>query len=584
MSKHRDWPILVDFLTGPKLRCASRRQGVGRAFAMLSGALVVMLGAQLAVAPADADALRLAQAPPRILGCDITIDIGRTVDCLRGAVDREVKRAERDVRRAADQQIGNLQTQLDSAQKAAATVERQARLEVAKAEAQARSQLAVTQAQLATAQREAQQLQQQLANNAFMAQLEWQRLLLTELKKQQQLFDCLAKSGNVDIGQMLQQFSTNPAAFAQGQVNEVMRTVSTAIPAAISAELASLGRGVASTDRTVLIRRGMDSLQRVGQQVPGVGCLLQTVPPQLRAQMESAIGSTLNEAERQARALIEGQILPAVRQGIASQLRGGFDQVIKAIPSPVATVNQELHRRVPFLEGLTLTEREMRAVARGVLLERQAFQIQSGSEALQAFTTTLASNGAPQAVADARARVETALRGTNDYDQLYAALGVELLRSIGHKYIDSPRPGHGGFLVNQGFSLLQLSGDTTQHLVVGLCGLIPEAGGIICGVVMQIVMSVWNGAVVPQLEREVSNVIHAALDGSMDKVRTELGRNLKLSDIKSRLGPADALIAAIPSEQLIYAWSNGFIERDIQAFDRFSGGVLSLTTAAARPR
>jgi hypothetical protein len=248
-------------------------------------------------------------------------------------------------------------------------------------------------------------------------------------------------------------------------------------------------------------------------------------------------------------------------------------------------VNQEIEKRVPFLQGLTLTEREMRAVARGVLLERQfdaAFR--GGSEALEGLAKAVSTGSTGAALDQARQRAESALKGTIDYDQLYAALGVELLRAIGHKYIDSERLGHGGFLLNQGFSLLQLSGGTTQNVTEALCGLIPEVGGIMCAYVLQIVVSVWNGAIVPQLQREVSELIHVAMDTSMDRVRNELARGLKLADVRSRLGPADAVIAAIPSETLVAAWANGFIDQDIKALDRFTGSVLALTSAAAPRR
>lgn len=595
MRLRDDWLAIVDFLTGPRLRPHPRRPAGSRILAACVATLLVLLGAQLSPLPAAADqgALRLSQAPPRILGCDITIDIPKTVDCLRSAVDREVRRAEREVRRVADQQIGNLQTQLEGAQRAAAAAERQVKIEVAKAEAQANAQvraaqqqLTAAQSQLAAAQQQAARLQQELANNAFMAQLEWQRALLTEIKKQQALFDCLARAGgNVDIGRTIQEFSTNPGNFAQARVNEVMRTVSTTLPAALNRELASLANGAmaSSVDRTILIRRATDTMIRVADQLPGARCLLQQIPPQLRTQIEQAIGSTLTEAERQARTFVERSLLPAVQSGIAVPLRGGFEAVVRAIPSPVENVNSRLETTVPFLRGLTLSEREMRAVARGLLLERQyEAVIGSGTEAVNELARLLANANTPrEAIEAARVKAESALRGTPDYDQLYAALGVELLRAVGHKYVDSPNIGHGGFLLNQGFSMLQLSSGTSQNVVAALCGLIPEVGGAICAYVMQIVVTVWNFAIVPTLRMEASNLIHRAMDTSMDRVREELKRGLKLADIKSRIGPADALVSAIPSEGLINAWANGFIDRDIKALNGFGRSIASLATAAA---
>jgi hypothetical protein len=528
----------------------------------------------------------LAQGPPRVLGCEITIDISRTVDCLRDAVDREVRKAEREARRAAESEAGKLQGQLKNAQSQLANAERAAKIEVAKAEAAARAQLRQAESQLAAAQRQAAELQQQLANNAFVAQLVWQRALLTEIKKQEALFRCL-ESGNVDIVKLLQEFSANPGHFAQARVQEVFRTATSTIPTAIATELDSLGRGLAASaaDRTVLIRRGTDLMMRVAEQLPGGRCLLQTIPPQLRAQIEATIGGTLSEAERQARTMMNERILPAVRAGLATQLRGGFESVVKVVPSPIPTVNQEIEKRVPFLQGLTLTEREMRAVARGVLLERQ-FEVafRSGSEAIEALAKAVVAGSTAAALDQARQRAEAALKATIDYDQLYAAIGVELLRAIGHKYIDSERLGHGGFLLNQGFSLLQLSGGTTQNVSGALCGLIPEVGGVICAYVLQIVVTVWNGALVPQLQREVSDLIHVAMDTSMDRVRSDLARGLKLADVRARLGPADGVIAAIPSEALLAAWANGFIDHDIKSIDRFTGSVLSLTSAAVQRR
>jgi hypothetical protein len=565
------------------------RRSPGRLLVGLGVCLVVLGAASPREVGAEqgAPALRLAQAPPRIIGCDITVDIPKTVDCLRDAVERQVRKAERDVRRAAESQIGKLESQLENAQKELAKAEREARLEIHKAEAAARSQIRAAEGQLAAAQRQVAELQQQMANNAFVAQLEWQRALLAELKKQEALFKCLADSGTVDIGKLLQEFSANPGNFAQARAQEVMRTATSTVPNAIRTELDNLSKGLAAstTDRAILIRRGTDMMIRVADPLPGARCLLQTIPPQMRAQIEAAIGTTLNEAERQARTLMNDRILPVVRAGIATQLRGGFDSVVRAVPSPIPVATQEIEKRVPFLQGLTLTEREMRAVARGVLLERQYAAVRSGSEALEALARAVAGADSTAAgLAQARQRVEAALRSTVDYDQLYAAIGVELLRAIGHKYVDSERLGHGGFLLNQGFSLLQLSGGTTQNITAALCGLIPEVGGVICAYVMQIVISVWNGAVVPQLQREVADLVHLALDTSMDQVRGELARGLKLANIRSRLGPADGVIAAIPSEALVAAWANGFIDNDIKALNRYTASVLALTGAAGQRR
>jgi hypothetical protein len=466
-----------------------------------------------------------------VIGCEITVDVSRTVDCLRDAVDREVRKAEREARRAAEGELGKLESQLQAAQRQVANAERDAKLGVARAEAAARAQLRNVEAQLAAAQRQAAELRQQLTNSAFTAQLVWQRALLAEIKKQEALFRCL-EAGNVDVVKLLQEFSANPGNFAQARTQEVLRTVTSAIPAALATELDSLGRGQAASaaDRTVLIRRGTDTLVRVAEQVPGGRCLLQTIPPQLRAQIEATIGGTLNEAERQARGLVNDRILPAVRAGLATQ----------------------------------------------------AFR--SGSEAIEALAKAVVAGSTGAALEQARQRAEAALRGTIDYDQLYASLGVELPRAIGHKYIDSERVGHGGFLLNQGFSLLQLSGGTTQNVTEALCGLIPEVGGAVCAYVLQIVVTVWNGVVVPQLQREASELVHVAMDTSMDRVRGELSRGIKLAEVRSRLGPADAVIAAIPSEALLAAWANGFIDHDIKSIDRFTGSVLSLTSAAAPRR
>ena len=86
------------------------------------------------------------------------------------------------------------------------------------------------------------------------------------------------------------------------------------------------------------------------------------------------------------------------------------------------------------------------------------------------------------------------------------------------------------------------------------------------------------------IQREVSDLIHVAMDTSMDRVRSDLARGLKLADVRARLGPADGVIAAIPSEALLAAWANGFIDHDIKSIDRFTGSVLSLTSAAVQRR
>ena len=530
--------------------------------------LVLLAVAAISVLGLGEPQLSVAQSPPRLFGCDIDVlNLNRTASCLQGVIDREVRDAQRTVQAVADAQASRLQHDIDELQKDVANADTKLKIEIAKGEARVEA------------------VQKQLAG-PFYAQLEWQRTLLTEIKKQEALVSCLGQSASSNIQNVVNGYAANESVYIAAQIAASTNAVISAIPAVMKTELDRLAAGQppSAAERTAQIHRGTELMLQFAQPIPGARCLMQTIPTQLRAQLEGSAAGVLTSIETQMRAVMNERIVPPIRFAIASQMRDGLLRVAQTIPTPVPTLNQALEDRVPFLQGLTLTEREMRAVARGVLLERQyTIAFRSGGEALLALTEAVSrADSTAQALAQAQQRVATALRPTNDWPQLYSAIGVELMRAVGHKYIDSDKPGHGGFLLNAGTSVLQLSEGSIEKIASALCGLIPEAGAAACAIYEEAISAAWNSIVVPQLQAELSRMIHVLWDQSIDKVRSELAAGRTLNDIRTRLGPADAMVAALPAEAVLHAWANGFIDADARTYDGYANAVVALTNAAIR--
>ena len=508
---------------------------MARAFArsvlMVSAATVSVLFGSI---PADA------QTPPRLLGCEITIDLNATYQCLTNAVNREVK----------------------------------------KAETNARAQF------------------EQLPN---VARLDWEREVLRQLRVQSAVFNCLEQAPAFDFVATVQRAAANPSAFAQAQLRTSMAQVRTQWSVLIKPELDAIAAGrVPSISPGAAFATGHARVTQVTRAIPGARCLFPSLPPAAQAQAAAIVADVASALEQEMRSILMTHVMPSVQAGLAAQLRSGFQQLGQPSSGPgrpsrasgigapaglsTAPVSTRLEERIPFLKGLTLSDEEIKAIARGVLLERKFEAVfRSGSDALTKLVASAKDASSPTAAFDSAKQLAlTALTPTDDWERLYVAIGIEMLRAVGHKYIDSDQPAHGGALLNHAVSLVDFAEGTVHKIVSAICGLIPEVGAAGCAVIQEGVDVVWNGALMPGLEGVAARLVHAAWDGAINRVRNELRTTPSFDDVKTRLDNVDAFISSLPHEAALAAWAGDAVKKDKETIDNHLKAVRELVKEVRR--
>jgi hypothetical protein len=209
---------------------------------------------------------------------------------------------------------------------------------------------------------------------------------------------------------------------------------------------------------------------------------------------------------------------PALKNA-ANQLQGSLQTQTKLIfdthisPALHEAIGKGLTRILTSQDsGVLLSKEELKAVANGVFAKYLILQLQNGSKAIQSFTKALGNSGAQTA---AVSQIQQALHPQAQWPELFRLeLGAEIIRAMGHKYLDSDRPGHGGFLVNEAVGLIQLSEGTVEKVASAACGLIPEVGAAICAIVEEAVDAVWNQGLVPLIRWGATTVLHAGYKSS----------------------------------------------------------------------
>jgi hypothetical protein len=502
-----------------------------------------------------------------VAGCEITLDLSRTHDCLERAVDRERREAERHGKALIQKQVDSIQSQLDGAQRQLADANKeleraQKNLEREVAKAVARERLALAKAAKA-------------GENLLMT--DWGKEISRTVATHAPLFACLEKEPGFDFVAMSNAFAADPGAFAESQIRTSIAGVRRQWATVMKAEMAQIASGRIPPTPTAAFAASADKLARLAEPVPGARCVFTHVTPMVQPHIAQVVRDAAPVIEKELRAILNEQILPEVQKGVTAQLREIFRQV--TVPKPPSGVESQL----PFLKGLVLTDEEFRGIVRDVLLDRRFAQLKQLLPAVEAVNKVAVSARSTDAMLlEARKRVLAVLEPTPDWDRLYLQIGVEALRKVGHKYLDSEEPGHGGYLLNNGISLLQFGEGTYEKIVEAICGLIPEVGGAICAVIEEGINFAWNQGAVPGIEAVASSLLHNAWNQAMDRVRKQVDSGRPIAEIAGKTGlvHVDALIGTVPHETVLEAWATGAASSDRDRLDAVFNAVGTLATAA----
>jgi hypothetical protein len=124
--------------------------------------------------------------------------------------------------------------------------------------------------------------------------------------------------------------------------------------------------------------------------------------------------------------------------------------------------------------------------------------------------------------------------------------------------------------------------DTVCGLIEGVCGFIPEVGGIISAVVLRVVDLLWS-----QAEMLLESALQAALDNFWNEQVTSIRADFiaALGTVPPGTPPTavtiDQFLASLPHDKLLRIWTGLDLQEDREQIDRLMTAVGDLASATA---
>jgi hypothetical protein len=351
------------------------------------------------------------------------------------------------------------------------------------------------------------------------------------------------------------QFQQDPGKFSQWLIKDRMDRMQTTFPQTMAPALQMLRNGMNQPPQaSVVIDMAIDSWERLAATHEGARCLIPLLKKH-RPALKNAANQLQGNLQTQTKLIFDTHISPALHEAVGK----GLTRILTSQDS-----------------GVLLSKEELKAVANGVFAKYLILQLQNGSKAIQSFTKALGNSGAQTA---AVSQIQQALHPQAQWPELFRLeLGAEIIRAMGHKYLDSDRPGHGGFLVNEAVGLIQLSEGTVEKVASAACGLIPEVGAAICAIVEEAVDAVWNQGLVPLIRWGATTVLHAGYNQAIDQGKVALQQGKLPRDFRAQT-PAFQNILNVMSKDLMTHLADTHLKETRQALDGFHISVTQLATA-----
>lgn len=348
------------------------------------------------------------------------------------------------------------------------------------------------------------------------------------------------------------QWQSDPGGFSQWLIKDQMDQMQANFSQTMGPSLQMLRNGMNQPPQArLLIDMAFDSWERLAATHPGAKCLIPFVTKH-RPQLKNAADQLQKTLQARMKLIFDTHIAPALHAAIGK----GLSRILTSQNS-----------------GVLLSEEELKAVANGVYGKYLIKQLQKGATAIQSFTKALDNPGAQSAAAT---HIQQVLHPQAQWPELFRLeLGAEIVRAMGHKYLDSDRPGHGGFLVNEAVGLIQLSEGTVEKVASALCGLVPEAGAAVCAIVEEAMDAVWNQGLVPVIRWSAMTALHESYNHAMDQGKLALQQGKLPRDIRAQTPHLQGILDIL-SKDLLLQMADSNLKDTREAMNLFNKSVAQL--------
>jgi hypothetical protein len=425
-----------------------------------------------------------------------------------------------------------------------------ARAEAARRAAAAKAQQGADAARIAAlnAKQAAEQMTQALSASLLTAA----NKLRSDLNPLIQCLDAARGHARANLLGYVEKFQKDPGGLGQWLIKDQMDQMQTNFSHAMGPAVQMLRNGMNQPPQAgLIIDMAFDSWERMAATHQGARCLIPLITKH-RPALKNAANQLQGSLQSQMQSLFDTHIAPALHEAIGK----GLTRILTSQNS-----------------GALLSEEELKAVANGVYAKYLIRQLQNSSTAIQAFTKAL---GNPAAQSSALTQVQHALNPQAQWPKLFRLeLGAEIIRAMGHKYLDSDRPGHGGFLVNEAVGLIQLSEGTVEKVSSALCGLVPEVGAAVCAVVEEALDAVWNQGLVPLIRWGAMTGLHVGFNQAMDQGKLAIQQGKLPRDVRAQTPHLQGILNVLSKDLLLHVADTNLTDTR-EALNIFNGSVTQL--------
>lgn len=205
--------------------------------------------------------------------------------------------------------------------------------------------------------------------------------------------------------------------------------------------------------------------------------------------------------------------------------------------------------------------------------------------------------GVPQAVAALR----TSLDNTFQLPGIaYLDIGLEIIRYIGHTFIDSEQPDidlgaglaippGGAFMVEAALKAASSAANSVDQTLGGVCGLVPEVGAGACNVGLWVVDKGWEWGGRFAIKQAALFGMNKTYDAFIDRVKDRMhldqgyGSTAVMDDLRRQAGPLAPIVDNLQKEAILFL-AESYVKETRLAIEHYNTSVRELADASARMR
>lgn len=479
-----------------------------------------------------------------------------------------------------------------------------------------------------------------------------------------QCLETARASGRTDVGQYIQRLTANPGEFTKWLAEDIWRLLEADFDRVMAEELQGLRNPSALAFQQMADPGyAIAKIRRVAEKHEAARCLVQQLSPRLPDLQRSA-GELQAITRARMEALYNQRLKPLVDEAVGKGLRAALNASMQQtrltapaqapqpappapsqMPPPATPPSKEVQTTAPmqqapqtFQQAPSVPNKFGGVRSRGLEENAEAPEGDVSSRGIKEAASYLPGPGAVvdiangvlaeyllnpaavhqsadrvhqlavaldspnrQGVPAAAAAVRASLDNTFQLPGIaYLDIGLEIIRYMGHTFIDSERPDidlgaglaippGGAFMVEAALKAASSAANSIDQTVGGVCGLVPEVGAGACNIGLWVVDKGWEWGGRFAVKQAALFGMNKAYDLFIDRVKDRMhrdegyGSTAVMDDLRRQAGPLAPIVDNLQKEAILKL-ADSYVKETRLAIEHYNTSVRELAEASARTR